>query len=110
MRVSGLTSVITVSAGSGHSLALTNDGSVWAWGNDFFGQLGNDFPLLNQPTPVPVSGLTGVTVSAGGNHSLVLTNDGKVWAWGNDQSGQLGNNAPLQSQAAPVPVDTTNLR
>mgnify|MGYP001199976160 FL=1 len=167
VRVSGLTGVIVVSAGSGHSLALRGDGTVWAWGDDAFGQLGNDAPLLDQPTPVPVNGLTGtfglpgviavsagrnhslaatnngkvwawgqdvsgqlgndtplqnqptpvqvelsgvIAVSAGGLHSLALRGDGTVWAWGNDQSGQLGNDAPLQSQAAPVPVDTTNLR
>ncbi len=99
--VTGLTNVVAVSAGLFHSLALKTDGTVWAWGNDDNGRLGNGATTGNKATPVQVcavsactSYLTGVVaVSAGAFHSLALKADGTVWAWGNDESGQLGNGA-----------------
>ena len=83
-RVSGLTGVIQVSAGVLHSLALRSDGTVWAWGNNWFGQLGNG-TVTSTSAAVRVTGLTGVIqVSAGGVHSLALRSDGTVWEWGDD--------------------------
>jgi alpha-tubulin suppressor-like RCC1 family protein len=73
-----------VSAGGLHSLALRSDGTVWAWGNNFFGQLG-DGTYTSSNTPVQVPGLTGVIqVSADALHSLALRSDGTVWQWGSD--------------------------
>jgi alpha-tubulin suppressor-like RCC1 family protein len=85
-NVTGLTGVTQVSAGTLHSLALRSDGTVWAWGNNFFGQLGNGTETSSgYLTPVQVTGLTGVVqVSAGGVHSLALRSDGTVWQWGAD--------------------------
>ena len=95
VQVSGLSDVVEISAGGGYSMALREDGTVWAWGDNSYGQLGSgtggswgDYSAL----PVQVSGLTGiVAVSAGAWHSLALKNDGTVWAWGNNSSGQLGD-------------------
>jgi len=85
-NLSGLTGVTQVSAGSLHSLALRSDGTVWAWGNNFYGQLGNGTATSSAYlTPVQVPGLTGIIqVSAGGLHSLALSSDGTVWEWGTD--------------------------
>jgi alpha-tubulin suppressor-like RCC1 family protein len=85
----GLTEVIQVSAGGLHSLALRSDGTVWAWGNNFFGQLGNGYSCVcSIGTPAQVAGLTGVIqVAAGAIHSLALRSDGTVWAWGDDGTG-----------------------
>jgi alpha-tubulin suppressor-like RCC1 family protein len=89
--VSGLTGVTAVAAGYLHSLALRNDGTVWAWGGNGEGQLG-DGTTTQRSTPVQVNGLTGVTaIAAGGSHSLAVRSDGAVWAWGYNGSGQLGN-------------------
>ena len=88
----GSASLATVSAGLVHSLALSSDGTVWAWGDNSEGQLGNNqSELHNSSTPVHVSDLTDViAVAAGGAHSLALKNDGTVWGWGNNEYGQGG--------------------
>ncbi len=98
--------VVAVSAGSDHSLALRSDGSVWAWGDNDFGQLGDRGATIDQQTPVPVSGLGSgvVAVSAGGDHSVALRSDGSVMAWGQDYSGQLGDDHYLLNYAYPRSV------
>ncbi len=74
-------------------LAVKNDGTVWAWGSNSKGQLGNgviDNPPL-VPTPQQVGGIGNVVaVAGGGDFSLALKGDGTVWAWGNDYEGALG--------------------
>jgi alpha-tubulin suppressor-like RCC1 family protein len=81
-----------VAAGLEHSLALQNDGSVWAWGGNSMGQLG-DGTTADRHTPAQVSGgLTAAKeVAAGEQYSLALKADGSVWAWGGNQEGELGN-------------------
>jgi alpha-tubulin suppressor-like RCC1 family protein len=90
VRVHGLNDVTAVAAGEDHSLALKNDGTVWAWGENRSGQLG-DGTTNGRLTPVQVHGLSEVTaVAAGKDHSLALRADGTVWAWGAHYWGQLG--------------------
>ncbi|GAB4155337.1 MAG: hypothetical protein Kow00107_05170 [Planctomycetota bacterium] len=82
--------VVAVSAGYDHVLALTEDGSVSAWGNNALGQLGTG-DTQKRLVPVKVEGLAGVTaVSAGNGFSLALLSDGTVWGWGAADQGQLG--------------------
>src|SRR3989304_5016513 len=97
---------VAIAAGQDHSLALKNDGTVWAWGYNLYGQLGNG-NNTNSNVPVQVAGLTGITAIAGGGraHSLALRNDGTVWAWGFNTSGQLGNGT-LTNNNVPVPVSS----
>ncbi len=93
-----LTGIVSVSAGEFHSLALKSDGTVWAWGDNTYGQLGHpmDSTLSNVPVqvldPTDPSGMTPLTgiasVSAGFWHSLALKSDGTVWAWGYDGDGR----------------------
>jgi hypothetical protein len=99
--------VVQVAAGygspSGHGLEVRTDGTVWAWGANGFGQLG-DGTTDSRLAPVQVPGLTGVTQVAGGcNHSLALRSDGTVWAWGWNNVGQLGNGSTASS-AVPVKI------
>jgi alpha-tubulin suppressor-like RCC1 family protein len=70
--VKDLTGATAVAGSDNHSLAVRNDGTVWAWGNNGVGQLGN--PTTVQTfTPVQVNGLTGATAVAGaGTHSLAV--------------------------------------
>jgi YVTN family beta-propeller protein len=97
VQVPGLTGVELVAAGGQHSLALKSDGTVWAWGENDHGQVGNGSATGNdEPTPVLVSGLTGVVaVAAGQFHSLAVKSDRTVWAWGADGTG-ADHLAPVQ--------------
>jgi alpha-tubulin suppressor-like RCC1 family protein len=71
-QVSNLTNIVAIAAGSTHNLALKADGTVWAWGANSSGQLGNG-TNDNSNIPVQVSGLTHVyAIAAGGNQSLAV--------------------------------------
>src|ERR1035441_9061113 len=76
--VSNLTGAVAIAAGEAHSLALTSDGKVWAWGDNQRGELGNG-TKNDSNVPVQVINLIGVVaISAGTSHSLALTSDGLV--------------------------------
>ncbi|WP_225409010.1 RCC1 domain-containing protein [Stigmatella hybrida] len=112
-QVVGLEGVIAVAAGLSHSLALREDGTVWAWGNGGEGQLG-DGSALDWDKPVQVSEVTGViALAAGDNHSMALRGDGTVWAWGDNEGGQLGdgtdNDQAVPEQVRGLPGDCTAL-
>lgn len=79
---------VSVSA-SGHSLALKSDGTLWAWGYNHYGQLG-DGTNTDRNTPVQI-GSGYAAISAGGAHTLALKVDGTLWAWGDNAGGQLGD-------------------
>jgi alpha-tubulin suppressor-like RCC1 family protein len=105
--VTAITGVKAVACGYGHTLALKTDGTVWAWGLNNSGQLGNGLKT-NSTTPVQVSSMTGAkSIAAGANHSLALKNDGSVWAWGCNDNGQLGDNSTI-SRAIPTQVSGLN--
>jgi len=103
--VSGLGSfVVQVAAGGTFALALRSDGTVWAWGSNASGQLG-DGNTNYSTTPVQVGGLTNVVaVAAGISQSLALRSDGTVWAWGGNQYGELGIGTTSTDQLTPVQV------
>jgi alpha-tubulin suppressor-like RCC1 family protein len=103
VQVAGLSSVVAIAEGQDHSLALTQDGRVWAWGRNNYGQLG-DGTTQNHYIPARISGLSGVTaIAAGFSHSLALAADGTVWAWGYNQWGSLGDGTNL-TRYSPVRV------
>ncbi len=90
---SGLRAV-SLSAGDRHSCVAMDDGTVWCWGTEGSGELGDGpEPYGDAPTPVqalvPADRKAGA-VSAGGDHSCAAMTDGTVWCWGADSSGQLG--------------------
>jgi alpha-tubulin suppressor-like RCC1 family protein len=102
-RVISLSGITAVTGGANHSLALKSHGTVWAWGSNGYGQLGNG-STTDSFTPMQVKGLRGVTAIAGGFvYSLALKSDGTVWAWGDNNSGQLGNGTRTMS-STPVQV------
>src|SRR5947209_2193605 len=87
-RLGWLLAVTAVAAGADHTLARRADGTVWAWGFNIDGELG-DGSTTSSATPVQVSGLTDVSLVAGGwQHSLAVRSDGTAWAWGDNESGQ----------------------
>ena len=86
-------SCVPIAAGLAHSLALRRDGTVAAWGDNSWGQLG-DGTTIERQTPVVVAGLRNVVaIAAGSAHNLALLADGSVMAWGSDSDGQLGDGA-----------------
>ncbi|CAM4494770.1 RCC1 domain-containing protein [Corallococcus exiguus] len=103
VQVQGLTGITAIAAGYHHSLALKQDGTVWAWGNNADGQLG-DGTNTNRLVPVQVTGLSDIqAVSTSLFHSLALKRDGTVWAWGENFYGQLGDGTK-QPRTLPVKV------
>jgi alpha-tubulin suppressor-like RCC1 family protein len=100
--------VVQVAAGWalrwGHGLEARADGTVWAWGDNQFGELG-DGTTTGRLAPVQVTGLAGVTqVAASCAHSLALRSDGTVWAWGDNSAGELGRGTVTDHEVTPAPV------
>ncbi|WP_395753441.1 cadherin-like beta sandwich domain-containing protein [Prosthecobacter sp.] len=104
--------VVAVSAGAYHNLSLCSDGTIAAWGYNFYGQLGNNssadssIPVAVTTAGTPLAGKTVVAVSAGTYHSLALCSDGTLLTWGANFYRQLGN-ASSTSSSVPVAVSTT---
>ena len=102
-RVVGLTDGVQIAPGEDHALAVRRDGTVWAWGSNWYGDLG-DGTMSSSTRPVRVR-LPGRAVSVGASwmHSLALRADGTVWAWGANDNGQVG---PGGSTAFNYPIPT----
>lgn len=94
-----------VGASSATGMALLENGTVWAWGNNSSGAVG-DGTTANRTIPVQVSGLpTDVKAFAGGQKTAyALTSSGDVWAWGAGDRGQLGNGTTTSVQSAPAKI------
>jgi alpha-tubulin suppressor-like RCC1 family protein len=104
-QVPGLNHVVQVSAGDEHSLALLANGTVVAWGQNSYGQLG-DGSFASSPVPVAVRDLNGVVaISAGNLFSEALLSNGTVEAWGFNKFGQLGDGNTAPKNDLPVPVE-----
>ncbi len=105
----GLTSNwVMAAAGSGHSVGLRSDGSIWTWGLNWYGQLGNG-SRVDRSTPAQMgSAKDWVAVSAGESHTLGLKRDGTLWVWGRNFEGQLGDGTnthrwtPVKIEASPI--------
>jgi alpha-tubulin suppressor-like RCC1 family protein len=95
-EVDGLGNVKKVEAGSRFFLALKHDGTVWSWGFNSYGVLGDHTgpgeKLRDSASPVRVAGLTGITdIEAGtGGAAFAIRSDGTLWAWGKAEEGLLG--------------------
>lgn len=88
-QVTGLSDIISIAAGANHILALKSDGSIWSWGQNSFGQLGNGNQIF-QSVPSLVSTISGATrIFSGGNQSFAQLEDGKLMAWGDNSFGQI---------------------
>ena len=94
-KVSGLSDIISITCGAGYYMALKKDGTVWTWGKNESGQLG-DGTVISSEKPKMIKGLSDIiTIAAGSGHSLALDKDGTVWAWGDNMFGQLGTGRAL---------------
>jgi alpha-tubulin suppressor-like RCC1 family protein len=104
-----LTGLSFAAAGGSHSLAIKkSDGSVFGWGSDSSGQLGDNSAATQQVFPVQVKTtatgnpiLTGIVDIAGGSaHSIALKTDGTVWTWGSNSAGQLADGSTTTRKLA----------
>ena len=112
--MASLPAVAEADAGDFHSIALLEDGSVWTWGRNADGQLG-DGTFVDRLQPVSVQELPGraTRVSAGGAFSMVLLEDGSVWSWGANDFRQLGAEDVLDARervATPAPLACRDFR
>jgi len=111
-----LSGIVAISAGDANCLALKNDGTVWGWGQNAYGEAGDGTSNSRKyravqsmaSAGVPLTGV--VAVAAGSVQSMALKSDGTVWAWGGNRDGQLGNgktDAELHYSVYPVQVITS---
>ena len=83
--------------GNNHMLAIDEEGNLWAWGGNSYGQLG-DGTNVDRENPIQISTERKFKeVSAGSLHSLAIDEEGKLWSWGRNEKGQLGNNTITNS-------------
>ncbi len=93
--------VKSVSLGDWHSAAITEGGSLYMWGNNEYGRLGNG---TTEDSSIPIKIMDNVkSVSLGGYHSAAVTEDGSLYMWGYNSAGQLGNGT-TEDSLTPVRV------
>ena len=92
----------SVSGGYGHTAAIKTDGTLWTWGRDSYGQLGNN-SVANKSSPVQTiaGGTNWKSVSCGYHHTAAIKTDGTLWTWGYNAHGQLGDNTGA-NKSSPV--------
>src|SRR5882757_7249531 len=104
-----LNSITAIMGGEVHNVALKSDGTVWAWGNNFVGGLGNG-TTNDSSVPIQVGlgvvpPLGSVTKLGGRTYfNLAVKSDGTMWAWGMNTSGQMGNGTAGGNVLTPVQV------
>jgi alpha-tubulin suppressor-like RCC1 family protein len=93
----------SINAGSSNSLATKTDGTLWGWGNNQFGKLGqNNRTYYSSPVQIP-----GTTWSSISGESFAIKTDGTLWSWGYNTQGQLGQNNRIQ-YSSPVQIPGTD--
>ncbi len=94
-----------VNAGSFHNLALKNNGTLWAWGNNNHGQLGNN-TLINKNIPTQIGIIQWKMVKPGRLHSVGIKMDGTLWAWGDNQDASVGDGTSID-RSTPVLINSS---
>ena len=103
--VVGLDNVAQLAGGGFHGVAVKVDGSVWAWGVNTGGQVGDGTTASPRATPTRVTSLASVVeVSAGYQYTAARKNDGTVWVWGDAGYGQLGDGGPYEPRTVPAQI------
>ena len=101
--VSGGTNWKQVSSGYSHTAAIKTDGTLWMWGYNIVGQLG-DNTITNKSSPVQVvgGGTNWRLVASGQYHTLAIKTDGTLWTWGWNRHGQLGDGSSVTHRSSPI--------
>jgi len=79
-----------VAAGNWSTCAIKTDKTLWCWGNDTAGQLGDGSTTEYRPIPAQVGDAQWASVTVGGGHACGVRDDGTLWCWGANVAGQLG--------------------
>jgi len=96
-----------VSAGNAYTLALKSDGTVWSWGSNTQGQLGDGTTTMRStPVQVQIPGKV-ISIAAGHTHAVALKENGTVWSWGSNAFGQLGDGTTT-NRSTPGQVQNLN--
>jgi alpha-tubulin suppressor-like RCC1 family protein len=101
------TKIVSVAAGADHNLAVDENGGVWVWGRNNYGQLGKGNRSVAERNPSKLNlgdGVFAESVAAGFSHSLILTTDGEVLGFGRNNSGQTGQVTTTSVVTAPSPI------
>lgn len=97
-------SVAAVSCGYNHTAVVKSDGSLWMWGDNHYGQLGNG---STERSNIPVKVMDNIAaVSCGNDHTVAIKTDGSLWAWGSNKFGQLGNGGQGNAMRGGGPAQT----
>jgi alpha-tubulin suppressor-like RCC1 family protein len=95
--------VVQFSAGEYHTCAVKTDGSLWCWGYNYWGQIGdNSTSNRNIPTLIMSSGVS--SVAAGLEHTCAVKQNGSLWCWGRNSEGQLGLDPSVDRYTTPQPI------
>lgn len=94
-----------ICAGERNFLALTTGGTLFGWGLNAYGEVG-DGSTTQRTSPVKIGTSTWSKISSGQNHSLAIKTDGTLWAWGRNQNGQLGDKSTT-TRTSPVQIGTS---
>src|SRR5262249_11193694 len=101
--VPGLSGITQVAAGPYYALALGSDGSVWAWGDNASGSLG-DGTTTDRSIPQRLQSLSGITQVVAALASYAVRSNGTLFSWGSNNLGQLGNGTTGGFTTSPAPV------
>ena len=103
VKVMSGTKFINITVGDYHSLAIDEEGNLWAWGLNVSGQVG-DGTTINKLSPVQIMKGTKFTqISAGDSYSLAIDNEGNLWTWGQNNYRQLGDGTTI-NKLSPVQI------
>ena len=101
--ITGGTNWKQVACGYYHTAAIKTDGTLWTWGFDFYGTLGDNTTVAKSS---PVTTITGGNnwkqVSCGRHHTAAIKTDGTLWTWGRNYNGGLGDNSDYVHKSSPV--------
>lgn len=105
--ITGGTNWKQVCGGNYHTLGIKSDGTLWVWGYNFYGNLGNNTSGSGTNKSSPVQTIAGGTnwqqVAGGWQHTAAIKTDGTLWTWGHNSYGQLGDNTTVHKSS---PVQT----
>ena len=95
MQIGSATTWTQIAGGAAHTLAVRSNGTLWAWGNNSSGELG-DGTFTDRHAPKQIGTDTHWrSVAAGWSHSLAIKTDGTLWAWGDNDFGQVGDGTTI---------------